>query len=96
MEVKVYLIYSTCGGREDAERIERELVKNRLAGCVNILPKIHSIYWWKDKVEEDEEVAFLTKTTKERVDDVVAKIKELHPYELPAIVAIPITKGSDD
>jgi len=93
MEADIYLVYSTCGNIGDAKRIARSLVEDRLVACVNIIPVVHSVYWWKGNIEEENEIAILAKTTKDRIKEVISKIKELHTYELPDIIAIPVVKG---
>ncbi|MCD6411366.1 MAG: divalent-cation tolerance protein CutA [Thermoplasmata archaeon] len=90
---KVYLIYSTFSNKEKALKVGRTLVNEKLAACVNIIPKVNSVYRWKGKVEEAEEALMLAKTTEEKVREVIERIKELHEYELPAIVAIEVKEG---
>ena len=96
MKSEICLVYSTFGNLDDARRVGKTLVEERLAACVNIIPKIHSFYWWKEKVEEDEESVLIAKITSENADKVVERIRELHPYELPAILVIPLTKVLKD
>ena len=93
---KVYLIYSTFGGEKEALETGKILVKERLVACVNVIPKIDSIYWWKGRIEEAKESLLLAKTTEEKVRNVIERIKELHEYELPAIIAIEIKEGLRD
>ena len=89
----VAIVYSTIDNIQDAKRIANDLVENKLVACVNILPKIESIYRWKGKVEESKECVIIAKTVDKNVKSVISKIKELHPYELPDIVVIPIIGG---
>ena len=96
MESEICLVYSTFGNLDDAKRVGKTLVEERLAACVNIIPKIHSFYWWKEKIEEDEESILIAKITSENADKVVERIRELHPYELPAILVIPLIKVLKD
>ena len=96
MESEACLIYSPFGSFEDAEKVGKKLVEERLAACVNIIPKIFSTYWWKGKIEEDDESLLIAKTLKSKSDVVIKRIKELHPYELLAILAIPVEKGLED
>ena len=93
---EVCLIYSTFGSFEDAKKVGKVLVEEGLAACVNVVPKIFSTYWWRGKVEEDEESLMIAKTLMSKSDEVVRRIKELHPYELPAILIIPIRGGLKD
>ena len=89
----VSIIYSTMGSVEEARKIARILVEEKLVACVNILPKIESIYRWQGKIEEDNECVLLAKTTDKNIDKTIQRIKELHSYDVPDIVAIPITHG---
>jgi len=89
----ISIIYSTTGSIEEARKIACILVEEKLAACVNIIPKIESIYCWQGNIEEDNECIFLAKTTDKNIDKTIQKIKELHSYDVPDIVAIPITHG---
>ncbi len=87
------IIYSTTGNLQDAKKIAHSLVEEKLVACVNIIPKIESIYRWQGKIEEDIESVLIAKTTDKNVEKTIQRLKELHSYELPDIVAIPITSG---
>lgn len=87
------LIMSTCPENE-AENLAEGLLRMRLVACVNIVPGIISKYWWKGILETDREVLLLMKTTPELVERVVAKIKELHSYEVPEVVVLDIREGN--
>ena len=89
----VSIIYSTTSSVEEARKIARIIVEEKLAACVNIIPKIESIYRWQGKIEEDNESILLAKTIDKNVDQVIQRIKENHSYDVPDIVAIPITHG---
>jgi len=89
----VSIIYSTTGSVEEARKISRILVEEKLVACVNIIPKIESIYRWQGNIEEDNECVLLAKTTDKNIDKTIQIIKELHSYDVPDIVAIPITHG---
>jgi len=88
------LVLTTAGSRDEAQRIARALVDRRLAACVNIVPKIESIYRWKEKVEQADEWMLLIKTTTAAFEHVRDTIKELHSYELPECICIEIEDGS--
>ena len=78
---------------ESAFNLARELVRRRVAACVNVLPAATSFYRWQGKPEEASEHPVLVKTTQDRYADLEAAIRELHPYELPEIIAWPVTAG---
>ena len=89
----VAVLYSTIGDIQDARRMAKTLVEEQLVACVNIIPKIESIYRWKGKIENDEEVALIAKTVDQNVKKTIQRIKQLHNYELPDIIVIPIVGG---
>lgn len=90
------MVYMTAKDEEQARLIGRSLVEGRLAACVNILGRIESIFWWEGKVQADGEVALIAKTREELVDRLIARVKEVHSYQCPCIIAIPIVAGSTD
>jgi periplasmic divalent cation tolerance protein len=85
---------TTCGSPEEAARLARELVSRRLAACVNILPRVRSFYWWDDRVQDDNEVVLIVKTRVEVLAQLQAAIEELHSYEVPEFVVLPVVDGS--
>ena len=78
---------------ENAERITNILLDEKLSACINIIPGVKSIYIWQGEKKSDDEVIMLIKTEKNKFPDLVKRIKELHPYELPEIIGIPINYG---
>ena len=90
------LVLTTTGSDNEAHTIADALVERRLAACVNIVPRIQSVYRWEGKVERAEEYLLLIKTVKAREEQVRAAIRELHSYDLPECIAIPIDGGSAD
>ncbi|MDI9617908.1 divalent-cation tolerance protein CutA [Methanothermobacter sp.] len=90
------LIYITTSGQEESARIGRRLVEDRLAACVNIIPSIKSFYHWEGSLEEDEESVLIVKTTSELTQQIIKRVRELHSYDNPCIISIPITGGSRD
>ncbi len=89
------LVLSTVGSAEDAERIARALVEQRLAACVNIVPGLVSVYRWQGDVQRDEERLLLIKTRRSAFDALRAALVSLHPYELPELIAVTIEAGHD-
>lgn len=88
------LLYITTAKVEEARRIGKALVDERLAACANIVPAIESIYRWQGAVVEDKEILLILKTRTELVEAAIAKVKELHSYTCPCIVALPILAGN--
>lgn len=88
------IVLSTAGSEDQARKIARHLVEERLAACVNIIPRIESIYRWQDKVESSAEWLLLIKTTREKFPAVRDAIRALHSYELPECITISIEDGS--
>jgi periplasmic divalent cation tolerance protein len=93
MTPDVLIVLTNCPDSDVADRIARALVEQRLAACVNQLPSVRSIYRWQGVVEEANEVPLLIKTTAARYAEVEVAIRALHPYEVPEIVAWPVTAG---
>ena len=90
----VSIVLTTLGADADAAAIARTLVDERLAACVNILAPMTSIYRWQGKVEQDREQQMVIKTASGRVADLHARLRQLHPYELPEFLVLDAT-GSD-
>ncbi len=91
-----YMIFSTIDDIEKARKMGKIIVKEKLAGCVNIIPSLESIYIWDGKLNEDKEVLMICKVSEDCVDSAIKRIKELHPYEVPEIVAISLDKGNKE
>lgn len=90
------LVYITTSSKEESKKIANKLVEGKLAACINIVPYIESIYLWKGEIEEDGESLLIAKTKAKNIDKIIKKVKEIHSYETPAILAIPIIEGSKD
>jgi periplasmic divalent cation tolerance protein len=90
------IIYITTSGVDEAKKIAKILLEERIVACCNIIPKIESLYWWKGEIEEDQESLLLTKTRSNLVDKVIARVEEIHTYETPCALEIQIKKGSED
>lgn len=90
------LVYMTAGSIVEARRIGRTLVEERLVACVNLIEGMKSIYWWQGAVEEGSEVVIVAKTTVGRIGPLIERVKALHSYDVPCIVALPIESGNPD
>jgi periplasmic divalent cation tolerance protein len=88
------IVLTTLPAEGDAEGFASQLVEERLAACVNVLPAMRSVYRWKGSVERADERQLVIKTTAERVSALESRLKELHPYEVPEFVVLPIIAGS--
>jgi len=87
------VVLITAPKEEDAAAMANALVEGRLAACVNIIRQVRSIYRWQGKIEDDQEVLMIAKTRKECFADLVNKVKELHTYSVPEIIALPVMDG---
>ena len=90
---RIVTVYATFGSADEAASIARILVEERLAACANILGPCRSIYRWQDAIEDAQEIAALFKTTAEGADSLIARLGELHSYDVPAAVAWPIERA---
>jgi periplasmic divalent cation tolerance protein len=90
--MSVVSVYATFADVDEAERIGRTVVEERLAACINILGPIRSIYRWQDAIEDAAEVAAIFKTTQATADALIARIAALHSYDVPCIVIWPVGK----
>ena len=93
MADKIVLALSTFPDRETAQRIAKQLVEQKFAGCANILPAIESVYRWKDKLGTGNETLVFFKVSEDRQSAFQEKLRSLHSYEVPEIIFIPVTTG---
>ncbi|MEJ2581498.1 MAG: divalent-cation tolerance protein CutA [Acidobacteriota bacterium] len=93
---KIALVMTSVGTEQQAVEISEELIARRLATCINIVPCLRSIYRWKGKVCEDSEYLLLIKTPEKLFDDVSSAIREFHSYELPEILAMPVSAAEEN
>lgn len=89
-------VYITATSKDEAEKIAVALVEEHLVACVNIFPNVVSVYRWKGQTERAEELVLIAKTTTEKFDAIEKRIKEIHSYECPCIVAVPLAAGSKE
>ena len=93
-EVCHVAVYITAADRAEGTRIARALVEEQIVACVNIFDGITSVFRWKGKVEEESECFLMAKTRFDRMGDVIDRVKELHSYDVPEIIAVPIVDGN--
>jgi periplasmic divalent cation tolerance protein len=89
------VVLTTCNSQEQAAQLARHLVEHRLAACVNIFPDVRSFYRWKDNIENTAEVVVLIKSRRDVFDKLRGAIAQLHTYEIPEVIALPVVDGSD-
>lgn len=90
------VIFITTGADEEAQLISRVLLEQKKAACVNIIPEVNSLFWWKSKIDSSRESLLVVKTKASLVDEVVQVVKEVHSSDVPEIIALPIVGGSRD
>ncbi|MHC4938572.1 MAG: divalent-cation tolerance protein CutA [Planctomycetota bacterium] len=79
---------------DQAEAVARALLEKRLAACVNIVANVRSLYWWQGKLEDDAESLLVIKTSADKVDALIAAVNEVHPYDTPELLALPVDEGN--
>ena len=91
-EVRVVLV--TAPDADTGARIARALLDERLAACINLVPGVRSLYRWQGSIEDDAEVLMVIKASAQRCEALAARVKDLHPYDLPEVIALPVEGGS--
>jgi periplasmic divalent cation tolerance protein len=89
------VVLTTMPAASDASQLAKTLVEERLAACVNVLGDMDSFYRWEGRVEQDRERQLVMKTTAARITALAARIRELHPYDVPEFLVIPVLEGSE-
>lgn len=90
------VIFITCANNKEARRIATALIKNRLAACINIADKIESIFWWEGKINLAKESLLIIKSRKTNLTKIVKRVKSMHSYSVPEIIALPVVAGNKD
>ena len=90
------VIFVTTANTDEAQRISEALLNQRKAACINIVPKVSSLFWWEDRLDSAQESLLIIKTRASQTDDIVKLVKELHSYDIPEIIAMPIVGGNQD
>jgi periplasmic divalent cation tolerance protein len=88
------VVFVTCGSEEEALKIAKALVDERLAACVNLIAPIRSVYRWEGKIWDEKEWLLIIKTQKHKFEELEGKVKSIHSYSVPEIISLPITEGS--
>lgn len=94
--MELSFVYITAASAEEARRIGRSLVEERLAACTNVIDGMTSMYWWEGRVQEDSEAVLIAKTRESLVKALTDRVKALHSYTCPCVVALPIGQGNPD
>lgn len=90
------IVLITTANEEEAHRISEALLKERLAACVNTIPRVESRYWWRGRLESANECLLLVKTGTSLLPAIIERVKQLHSYEVPEIIALPVASGNPD
>jgi len=93
---KKIIVLVTASSSEEADNIARTIVEEKLAACCNIVPDVKSIFHWQGKIDQASELLLVFKTQEDKFEDLASRVKKLHSYEVPEIIALPIEKGSAD
>ena len=88
------VVLSTCGSPEEADRLARSLVEQRLAACVSVIPGINSHFWWQGRLETAQECLLLIKSSRESFDQLRSAVEQAHSYEIPEVIALPVVDGA--
>lgn len=88
------VIFITAGTGEEARTVGQALIEHRAAACVNIVPNITSMFWWQEVLETDQEHLLIVKTRASKVKEIVRLVKEVHSYEVPEVIAMPVIDGN--
>ncbi len=94
--MKGYCVIFITVPTDKGEEIGEFIVREKLGACVNILDVENSIYWWKGNIEKDKEKLLIVKTSVKNIEKLIKRVKEIHPYTVPEIIALPIIGGNED
>jgi periplasmic divalent cation tolerance protein len=90
------VVLITASSSEEAQRIAQSLLNHKKAACVNIVPGVTSLFWWKGKIDSAQECLLIVKTKASALDQVISLVKQIHSYQVPEVVALPIVGGNDE
>ncbi|MCC6012767.1 MAG: divalent-cation tolerance protein CutA [Candidatus Verstraetearchaeota archaeon] len=90
------IVFITVSNEEEGRKIANKLLEERLAACVNIIKDVKSYFWWKGKIDNAEECLLIIKTITNKINELIKKVKEIHSYQVPEIIWINLSGGSED
>lgn len=90
------VIFITAGTDEEARKVAEALLNRRKAACVNIVPGVSSLFWWQGKLDSAQEILLIVKTRASLVNEIVSLVREVHSYDVPEVIALPIVGGNQD
>jgi len=93
MNISIRIIFVTVP-QQDAEHFARTLLEERLVACINMLPEVTSLYWWKGKIDSSSEVLLILKTPSANIRKLLKRVKELHTYDVPEFLALPVMESN--
>ncbi|MEM0058064.1 MAG: divalent-cation tolerance protein CutA [Candidatus Bathyarchaeia archaeon] len=96
MKNQYIIVLMTASSKDEAEKIAKTLLEERLIACANIISPVHSLFWWQGKIDTAREHLVIMKTQKALFDRICERVKALHSYQIPEIIALPVTEGSKD
>jgi periplasmic divalent cation tolerance protein len=96
MATEYIIVFITAPNENEAASISKTIVSEKLAACVNIIPSVRSIYRWQGRVEDEQEVLMIAKTKKSLFERLQERVKKLHSYSVPEIIALPLVEGSKE
>lgn len=96
MNEQKIVVFITAGSHEEAEKIGNALVEERLAACCNIIEPVMSVFHWEGTINREKEVLLIAKSSISQFEEIMKRVKELHSYDVPEIIALPIIAGSED
>ena len=90
------VVLVTAKDMEEAQKIAKGLLQAKLIACANIVPQVQSLFWWQGKIDQANEVLLILKTQTKKIDEIITKVKSLHSYDVPEIIALPIAAEHKD
>lgn len=96
MEAEFSALFITAPSVGEAKSLARKLLQARVVACVNVVPTVHSLYWWEGKIEEGDEALLILKTRTDRVEELIGKVRQHHPYTVPEVISMGLGKGNPD